>query len=89
MLKNKIKHLLYHQEMFLFSTEVIAESFQVLESRTAREGQSGGFAGGGQYTAGNSFGSSPQAPSATPNFAREESPFGGNPMDISDDDLPF
>ncbi|MGZ7238490.1 single-stranded DNA-binding protein, partial [Streptococcus pyogenes] len=26
---------------------------------------------------------------STPNFAREESPFGGNPMDISDDDLPF
>ena len=73
----------------VYVTEVIAENFQVLESRTAREGQGGSFAGGGQYTAGNSFGSSPQAPSATPNFAREESPFGGNPMDISDDDLPF
>lgn len=73
----------------VYVTEVIAESFQVLESRTAREGQGGGYAAGGQYTAGNSFGSSPQAPSATPNFAREESPFGGNPMDISDDDLPF
>ena len=73
----------------VYVTEVIAESFQVLESRTAREGQGGGYATGGQYTAGNSFGSSLQAPSATPNFAREESPFGGNPMDISDDDLPF
>ena len=73
----------------VYVTEVIAENFQVLESRTAREGQGGGYAAGGQYTAGNSFGSSPQAPSATPNFAREESPFGGNPMDISDDDLPF
>ena len=73
----------------VYVTEVIAESFQVLESRTAREGQGGGYAAGGQYTAGNSFGSSPQVPSATPNFAREESPFGGNPMDISDDDLPF
>ena len=73
----------------VYVTEVIAENFQVLESRTAREGQGGGYAAGGQYTAGNGFGSSPQAPSATPNFAREESPFGGNPMDISDDDLPF
>ena len=73
----------------VYVTEVIAENFQVLESRTAREGQGSSFAGGGQYTAGNSFGSSPQVPSATPNFAREESPFGGNPMDISDDDLPF
>ena len=73
----------------VYVTEVIAENFQVLESRTAREGQGGGYAAGGQYSAGNSFGSSPQAPSATPNFAREESPFGGNPMDISDDDLPF
>ena len=73
----------------VYVTEVIAESFQVLESRTAREGQGGGYATGGQYTAGNSFGSSPQAQSATPNFAREESPFGRNPMDISDDDLPF
>ena len=74
----------------VYVTEVIAENFQVLESRTAREGQGGSFAGGGQYTAGNSFGSSPQAPSATPNFAREESPFGASdPLDISDDDLPF
>ncbi len=73
----------------VYVTEVIAESFQVLESRTAREGQGGGFTGGSQYTAGNSFGSNQQAPSAAPNFAREESPFGGNPMDISDDDLPF
>ena len=73
----------------VYVTEVIAENCQVLESRTAREGQGGGYAAGGQYTAGNSFGASPQTPSATPNFAREESPFGGNPMDISDDDLPF
>ena len=26
---------------------------------------------------------------AAPNFGREENPFGANPMDISDDDLPF
>ena len=73
----------------VYVTEVVAESFQLLESRTAREGQGGG------YSAGNSSGgnhNSPyQAPAqSTPNFAREESPFGANnPMDISDDDLPF
>ena len=81
----------------VYVTEVVAESFQLLESRTAREGQGSSFAGGGQYTAGNSFGSSPQAPSTTPNFSREPNHQQGsffqgsttNPMDISDDDLPF
>ncbi|MGZ7226938.1 single-stranded DNA-binding protein, partial [Streptococcus pyogenes] len=47
----------------------------------------GGYTGGGQQSAGNGYGSS--SATSTPNFAREESPFGGNPMDISDDDLPF
>ena len=62
----------------VYVTEVVAESFQLLVSRTAREGQGGN--------------SSYQAPTqTTPNFAREESPFGANnPMDISDDlTLPF
>lgn len=71
----------------IYVTEVIAENFQILESRTAREGQSGGYTGGGQQSAGNGYGSS--SATSTPNFAREESPFGGNPMDISDDMLPF
>ena len=63
----------------VYVTEVVAESLQLLESRTAREGQ------GGNYN------SPYQAPAqSTPNFAREESSFGANnPMDISDDDLPF
>jgi single-strand DNA-binding protein len=63
----------------VYVTEVVAESFQLLESRTAREGQGGGY-------------NSPyQAPAQSiPNFTREESPFGkSNPLDISDDDLPF
>ena len=62
----------------VYVTEVVAESFQLLESRTSREGQGGGY-------------SAYQAPTqSTPNFAREESSFGtNNPMDISDDDLPF
>ena len=74
----------------VYVTEVVAENFQMLESRAAREG----YAGGG-YNAGNQgFGgqASYQEPSQpqTPNFGRDESPFGqSNPMEISDDDLPF
>ena len=63
----------------VYVTEVVAESFQLLESRASREGQ------GGNYN------SHHQAPAqSTQNFTREESPFGNsNQMDISDDDLPF
>ncbi|HFI0239221.1 TPA: single-stranded DNA-binding protein [Streptococcus suis] len=75
----------------VYVTEVVAESFQLLESRTAREGQGGGYSAGNSFAAGNDYNSPYQAPAqSTPNFAREESPFGAsNPMDISDDDLPF
>ena len=77
----------------VYVTEVVADSFQLLESRSVREGQSSGYQG-------NSYGSAPggdsgfqsgSAPSQpTPNFGRDESPFGtANPIDISDDDLPF
>lgn len=68
----------------VYVTEVVAESFQLLESRASREGQGGG------YSADN-HNSSYQAPTQSiPNFAREESSFGAsNPVDISDDDLPF
>lgn len=74
----------------VYVTEVIAENFQLLESRTAREGQGGGYAPSGNP----GYGSAPsyQEPSQpqTPNFGRDESPFGNsNPMEISDDDLPF
>ena len=74
-----------------YVTEVVAESFQLLESRTAREGQGGGYSAGNSFAGGNDYNSPYQAPAqSTPNFAREESPFGANnPMDISDDDLPF
>ena len=74
----------------VYVTEVVAESFQLLESRTAREGQGGGYSAGNS-SGGNDYNSPYQTPTqSTPNFAREESPFGANnPMDISDDDLPF
>ena len=76
----------------VYVTEVVADSFQLLESRAAREGHAGGgySSGNGGY-AGNaapSFGGS-EPSNATPNFGRDDNPFGANPMDISDDDLPF
>ena len=65
----------------VYVTEVVAESFQLLESRSVRESQ-----GQGGYSA-----PSNQAPTQpTPDFSRQENPFGQtNPLDISDDDLPF
>ena len=66
----------------VYVTEVVAESFQLLESRSVREGQGQGQGG---YSAPNN-----QASQPTPDFSRQENPFGQtNPMDISDDDLPF
>ena len=74
----------------VYVTEVVAESFQLLESRTTREGQGGGYSAGNS-SGGNDYNSPYQTPTqSTPNFAREESKFRiNNPLDISDDDLPF
>lgn len=79
----------------VYVTEIVADSFQILESRATREGQSGGSYNGG-FNNNSSFGGSSnggfssQPSQQTPNFGRDESPFGNsNPMDISDDDLPF
>lgn len=56
----------------VYVTEVVADSFQLLEARQNQNGQ-------GQ--SGNN---------AVSDFSRNESSFGNsNPMDISDDDLPF
>lgn len=53
----------------VYVTEVVANDFQLLESRKDREaGQSQGY--------------------SQPDFSRQE-PMNTNPMDISDDDLPF
>lgn len=74
----------------VYVTEVVAENFQMLESRNSQ---------GNQQNQGNSFqnGNSSQGGNVnngynqqTPNFARDSSPYGNtNPFDISDDDLPF
>ena len=74
----------------VYVTEVVADSFQLLESRTNREGQFGNytpsnFGANGASNSGNAVGSN-----QAPDFSRDENPFGNsNPMDISDDDLPF
>ncbi|PHV56360.1 single-stranded DNA-binding protein [Streptococcus macedonicus] len=77
----------------VYVTEIVADDFQILESRATREGQSGGFNNNNSSFGGSSNGggfSSQSSQSQTPNFGRDESPFGdSNPMDISDDDLPF
>lgn len=75
----------------VYVTEVVAESFQLLEIRASRETQGSGHSANNSFTGGNDYKSPYQtsAPSI-PNFTREESPFrANNPMDISDDDLPF
>ena len=55
----------------VYVTEVVADRFQLLESRGESQGQG-------------------QSQNAAPNFARESNQYGAtNPLDISDDDLPF
>ena len=67
----------------VYVTEVVAENFQMLESRSAREGQTGGA-----YSAPIASHAAPT--NSVPDFSRNENPFGAtNPLDISDDDLPF
>ena len=83
----------------VYVTEVVAENFQMLESRAAREGgnatqgdASGAFGNGNGY-AGPYGQQTPQRQASqqqNQGFAQGGSPFGNaNPMDISDDDLPF
>lgn len=78
----------------VYVTEVVAENFQMLESRAAREGSnaiqgntSGAFGNDNGYT--GPYGQ--QAPQQQgPNFARDSSSYGNSsPMDIQDSDLPF
>lgn len=76
----------------VYVTEVVAENFQMLESRAVREGgnanqgnTSGAFGNNNGYAG-------PYGQQATqqqgPNFGRSNQ-MQGNPMDISDDMLPF
>ena len=74
----------------VYVTEVVAESFQLLESRASSETK-GGHSADSSFTGDNDYKSPYQTPAPSiPNFTREESQFiAKNPMDISDDDLPF
>lgn len=59
----------------VYVTEVVAENFQMLESRAAREGGN----------ANNSY-----SQQQVPNFARNNTEYSNKqPLDISSDDLPF
>ncbi|MEO1769138.1 MULTISPECIES: single-stranded DNA-binding protein [Enterococcus] len=80
----------------VYVTEVVADNFQLLESRNASEQrqQSPNFEGGGAQGSNNSFDnnfeqSSPSAKNTMPDFDRDSDPFSGSSIDISDDDLPF
>lgn len=72
-----------------YVTEVFAESVALLESRNSQHGQGQGnsFQNGNNSQGGTLYpGGSPQSEFA----GGHQSPFGNsNPMDISDDDLPF
>ena len=72
-----------------YVTEVVAESVALLESRNSQHGQGQGnsFQNGNNSQSGTFYpGGSPQSEFA----GGYQSPFGNsNPMDISDDDLPF
>lgn len=54
----------------VYVTEVVANDFQLLESRKDREAR-------------------PSQGYSQPDFGRQAEPMNANPMDISDDDLPF
>ena len=62
----------------VYITEVIADNFQMLESRSQQQGQQ------------QSQPQQAKQQSSTPNFGRDSDPFSSNsPMDLNDDDLPF
>ena len=65
----------------VYVTEVVAENFQMLESRAVREG--------GNANQGNAFGQQAPQPQ-NQGFAQGGNVYGNsNPMDIQDSDLPF
>lgn len=83
----------------VYVTEVVADNFQLLESRNASEQRRTTESDGNTSynTSGSSgFGNNStnqnqsSQPSGMPNFDRDNSdPFGNSSIDISDDDLPF
>lgn len=72
----------------VYVTEVVAENFQMLESRNSQGNQQnqGNFFQNGNSSQGGNVNN--EYNQQTPNFGRSNS-MQGNPMDISDDNLPF
>ena len=88
----------------VYVTEVVASNFQLLESRNSQQqgysNQGGSFQNGNNqgnnFQNGNSYGQQGSffegnTTNPVPDFTRDNNPFGRptNPLDISDDDLPF
>lgn len=79
----------------VYVTEVVADNFQMLESRASREAASpGGYSNNNFGNTSGAFGDSPVTDgfNSTPanNFQSGFDPFGAaGSIDISDDDLPF
>lgn len=74
----------------VYVTEVVADNFQLLESRNASEQRRTTDSGSGSNNTYNSNQTQSSQPSGMPNFDRDNSdPFGNSSIDISDDDLPF
>lgn len=73
-----------------YVTEVVADSVTLLESRNSQE-QGSSSQNGNNSNSGNFYpGGSPQSEFAGGTSGGYQSPFGNsNPMDISDDNLPF
>ena len=77
------------QGQSVYVTEVVAENFQMLESRAAREG-SNANQGNTSGAFGNDNGYAGPYDQQNPEFIRGGSLYrNSNPMDISSDDLPF
>ena len=82
----------------VYVTEVVAENFSLLESRSTTEHRQGGnnFNNNGQSapsqaSSDNPFSSNNNGSAQQPNNSNPNDPFanGGKSIDISDDDLPF
>lgn len=89
------------QGQCIYVTEVVASNFQLLESRNSQQNNQGyqqqGYSNqGSSFQNGNSYGQQGSffegnTTNPVPDFTRDNNPFGRptNPLDISDDDLPF
>lgn len=68
----------------VYVTEVVAENFQLLESRSAsdqRQSNNASANSSGNYDQSNK--------NSVPDFGRDNDPFSGSSIDIGDDDQPF